>query len=326
MGRFVFGPVPSRRLGYSLGIDILAPKSCSFDCVYCQVGRTREKMIRRQRFVDPLAVVADVLDAIKRAPQVDMLTFSGSGEPTLSADLGWLIKETKRSTGLPVALITNGSLFSDQEVRKEAAQANIVLPSLDGACEEEFEKVNRPHSALRLSSIIEGLTAFRGEFHGEIWLEVMVVKGLNDSIEHLGVLRDTIGCIGPDRVQINTVTRPPAEKNARGLDQAGLQRVAETLGGGAEIICHFDKAFSGRKSTEWQTMVLNVLGRRSLTLGDMVKVTGISESRLRAYLRSMESTGVVSKERVGQSVYYVLTEKSGEDLIPVDKSAEQHLV
>ncbi len=276
--------------------------------------------------MDPLLVVGDVLDELNRAPRVDILTYSGSGEPTLSSDLGWLMKETKRETGLPIALITNGSLFFDEKVREEAARADIVLPSLDAASEEAFQAVNRPHPALKLRSIIEGLEAFRHQFKGEMWLEVMVVKGFNDSMENLIRLRDSIGRIRPDRVQINTVTRPPAYDDARRLDQAELRRVTEILGERAKVICHFDKTLFGSKTAEWQSAVFDVLARRSLTVRDMVRVTGMSESRLRGYLRHLEGIGAVSKKRVGRSVFYVVSDDLPEGPIRVDKSPEQHLV
>ncbi|MCJ7587453.1 MAG: radical SAM protein [Candidatus Aminicenantes bacterium] len=238
--RFVYGPVPSRRLGYSLGIDLLPHKNCSFDCVYCQVGRTTQKTVRRRDFFPVADILAQVREALRAGKTIDCVTLSGTGEPTLYRSLGTLIREIKKASGLPVAVLTNGSLLYRKAVRSGLAEADIVIPTLDAADQAVLARVNRPHASLHFDRILRGLHAFRREFPGRIWLEVMLIKGMNDHPAHLRRLRPLIEALSPDRVQINTVVRPPAEKYARPLSRTALERARALLGGDSEIIADFN--------------------------------------------------------------------------------------
>ena len=157
--QLVYGPVPSRRLGRSLGVDLVPLKTCTYDCVYCQLGRTTSKTVRRGRWVDPEAVGAQVRDKLSSKP--DVIALAGSGEPTLHAGIGAVIDGIKAITDVPVAVITNGSLLGRPAVRRELAAADIVLPSLDAPSEELFRRVNRPHESLHLADLIDGLVSFR---------------------------------------------------------------------------------------------------------------------------------------------------------------------
>lgn len=203
----LFGPVLSRRLGLSLGVDLLKYKTCNLDCVYCKLGRTSSLTSRRDRFVSPDKVLREIESRSKE--DFDHLTFAGSGEPTLSSDLREIIRRSKKIVDVPVAVITNSTLLTSPEVRSEVAEADVVLPSLDAVTKLTFERINRPARNLKIEEIIEGLREFRNEFSGEIWLEVMLVKDVNDT-EAEQIAR-AVQLIGPDRVQLNTVVRPPAE-------------------------------------------------------------------------------------------------------------------
>ena len=160
MAKFVFGPVPSRRLGFSLGVDIIPSKYCCFDCIYCQIGKTTNKEITRKSFFDPYKIIDEVIEKVKKTSHIDYISFSGSGEPTLNADIGIMIEEIKKITKIPISVITNGALLYQDDVRKDLMLADIVLPSLDAVSEDIFRYVNRPHSALEPDTIIRGLKRF----------------------------------------------------------------------------------------------------------------------------------------------------------------------
>jgi len=196
---FVYGPVPSRRLGLSLGINITPFKTCTLDCVYCQCGRTTKKTLERRSFFPIENILAAVRSAVRPSPLTpnptppDFLTFSGEGEPTLNKDIGRIIRRLKREFSIPVAVITNSTLLIDPQVRRDLYAADLVVPSLDAADQRNFAKVDRGHRDLRVADIIEGLKLFRRYFRGKMWLEIMLVKGINDSVEHVVALRKAPG-------------------------------------------------------------------------------------------------------------------------------------
>src|SRR5512135_2583332 len=169
---YIFGPVPSRRLGLSLGVDVIPKKVCTLDCVYCEVGATDKRALRRREYFPAEAIIAEVEGALASHANVDYISFSGSGEPTLNSKLGEIIRAVKAMTSIPVAVITNGTLFSLEDVRYDLIVADVVLPSLDAATQEVFEKIDRPHPQLRIETIIEGLREFRREYKGQLWLEI----------------------------------------------------------------------------------------------------------------------------------------------------------
>ena len=171
MKRLVFGPVPSRRLGFSLGVDLIPRKYCTFDCVYCQLGASGKTEVERRSFYEPSSAAAQIIEAARACRDIDYISLSGSGEPTLNGDIGWIIRKVKEAVPIPVAVITNGSLLYLPEVRKDLLHADVVLPSLDAGSPEVYEKINRPHPSLEFSGLLEGLRAFRRDYRGEVWLE-----------------------------------------------------------------------------------------------------------------------------------------------------------
>ena len=238
----LFGPVPSRRLGRSLGVDLIPPKTCPYDCIYCEVGPTTCQT--RERFsYQTEAIIQELADYLKDpGVRPDVITLAGSGEPTLNLGLGRIIREIKAMSQIPVAVLTNGALLYLPEVRRELAAADVVLPSLDAARAETYAAINRPLPELSFESLIDGLTAFRREYQGRIWLEVMLLKGLNDTEEELTLLRRALQKIAPDKIQLNTAVRPVVEDAARPLDQAEMEAAAASLGGPVEVIASFDRA------------------------------------------------------------------------------------
>lgn len=248
--KHIYGPVASRRLGLSLGVDIVPYKTCSFDCIYCQLGRATNKIIERKEYFPKEEILSDINEAIEskdinvrggKCVPVEYITFSGSGEPTLNSGIGWLIREIKKITQVPVAVLTNGSTLYDKQVREDLMSADLVVPSLDAGNDEIFEKVNRPHPSINIDKIVTGLKAFCKEYKGKIWLEIMLVKNVNDSLENVELLKSRLKEIEPVKVQLNTVIRPPAEYFAHPLSVEELENIKESIGDNCEVIAGFNR-------------------------------------------------------------------------------------
>jgi wyosine [tRNA(Phe)-imidazoG37] synthetase (radical SAM superfamily) len=235
---YVFGPVPSRRLGQSLGIDTIPLKTCNWNCVYCQLGRTVPLTNKRRDYSPREDILAEVEKAlaIHEPGEIDWITFVGSGEPTLHSDLGWLIREVKEATSLPVAAITNGSLLYLPEVRRDLSISEAVMPSLDAGSANLYRRLNRPHSDVTFERLVNGLIAFRREYTGQMWIEVMLVREFNDTESALRDIAAVLRRIEPDEVHINQPTRPPAETWVRPPDENGLARAMEILGDSAKVV------------------------------------------------------------------------------------------
>jgi len=239
MERIVFGPVPSRRLGQSLGINNIPPKICSYSCLYCQIGRTFNISTERKEFYPVGKIVGEtekILGILKeRNEKVDYLTFVPDGEPTLDLNLGREIKELKKF-GIKIAVITNASLLSNASIRSEIINADLIVPSLDAVTQERFIKIDRPHNGIMVEDIINGLILLRREFKGRIWLEVMLVKGVNDDIRHIRRLKEAVDMINPDKIQINSPVRTASEAGVSIVSMAKLKKIKDILGEKSEII------------------------------------------------------------------------------------------
>ncbi|HPW16876.1 MAG TPA: radical SAM protein [Candidatus Aminicenantes bacterium] len=272
--RFVYGPVASRRLGFSLGVDIIPYKTCTLDCVYCQLGSTGKTTARRRSFVPPAKVLAQVRAAVASGTKIDVITFSGSGEPTLNKDIGRLIRAIKRTTRIPVAVLTNGTLLTRRDVRRDLAAADIVVPSLDAVPAALFRRVNRPHAGIASAGVVDGLARFRDEFAGEIRLEVMLVKGINDSPAAIAALKAAVARIRPDRIELNTVVRPPAERRAGALGPADLEKVRAALGPRARIVAPFSRRKPAPAAGGLERAVLATVARRPQTAEDIAVALG----------------------------------------------------
>lgn len=287
MYKYLFGPVPSRRLGMSLGVDLVPKKVCTLDCVYCEVGKTTRLAGERKAFIKPEKIKEELADYFAHHPDPDFITFSGYGEPTLNSATGEIldfIKEIK--PGIPAAVITNGTLFSDKEVRNSLIKADVVLPSLDAASELVFRKINRPSEKIRIEEYINGLISFREEFKGKIWLEVFILPGFNDDEKELVQIKKAILKIRPDSVQLNTLDRPGTESGIRGATRAELLRVKDFWNlENVEIIA----APPGRHKlqsyrTDIENAILETISRRPCTAEDLHQFLGISLAELKHYL------------------------------------------
>ncbi|MDD5155640.1 MAG: radical SAM protein [Candidatus Omnitrophica bacterium] len=238
--KYIYGPVPSRRLGLSLGLTLTPYKTCTFDCIYCQLGKTTVSAIQPQEYIP----IKEILDELKswlannpeQTRQLNYITFSGSGEPTLNVKFGELISEIKKIMPVPVPVISNASLLDKPEVRQALLGADLIVPSLDAASPEVFRKIDRPHEGIKVEDVIEGLVSLRRQFRGKFWLEVMLVKGINDDLRHIKKLKEVIDRINPDKVQLNSPVRTTAEPNVLPVDKVKLNKIKEILGDKAEIV------------------------------------------------------------------------------------------
>lgn len=291
----VYGPVPSRRLGFSLGVDILPLKTCTLDCVYCQLGSTPRKTVRRTSFFDPKQVLAQVQRGIASGVRIDHITFSGSGEPTLNRSIGTIIRGIKKITNIPVAVLTNATLLARPDVREALRAADVVVPSLDAATPGMFKRINRPHRSLSLSRTLKGLIEFRRRYKGSIWLEIMLVKGINDSPSHVRKLKQAISIIRPDKVQLNTVVRPPAVKHCRPLAPANMEKIRQAIGGNCEVVADFPKRTQTPAIDSLEADILSIVRRRPVTAEDIAASLGAHHDEVRKALASLVSAKKISR-------------------------------
>jgi wyosine [tRNA(Phe)-imidazoG37] synthetase (radical SAM superfamily) len=301
----LYGPVPSRRLGRSLGIDLVPHKICTYDCVYCQIGKTTEKTLSRKEYVRVKEIMEEVARFLKEgAASIDHLSLTGSGEPTLHSQIRSVIEGIKAITSIPVAVITNGSLLYEGEVRQDLLRADVVLPSLDAVSSEVFMKINRPRPGFSVEKVIEGLVKFRKVYRGQIWLEILFCKGVNDSKEELLRMKKALDRIQPDRIDLNTVVRPPSEKWAVPLNQKEMEEIRAFLGEKASIISEFDRHLPVLSERDIQEEILRILKRRPLSLFDLSQGMGITREELEAYLNALIQEGKIQSRPFGDSIYY----------------------
>ncbi len=287
-------------------------KYCTFDCVYCQLGASGKTEVERRSFYEPSSAAAQIIEAARACRDIDYISLSGSGEPTLNGDIGWIIRKVKEAVPIPVAVITNGSLLYLPEVRKDLLHADVVLPSLDAASPEVYEKINRPHPSLEFSGLLEGLRAFRRDYAGEIWLEIMLISNMNNDWQHIEKIKHIIHEITVDRVQLNTVARPPAEKTVEAVKAAELSSIARFIGNGCEVIADgFKKQAMARDQRDLQESVYQMLQRRSLTLKDIVASTGASVSQARTGLDKLVKEKKVRAVTLGRRCFYMVVEETG---------------
>ncbi len=309
MYRYLFGPVPSRRLGISLGIDLVPMKTCTLNCIYCECGRTTDLTLDRKEYVPLDTVKAEYLHYLAHHPGPDYVTFSGSGEPTLNRGVGEIIRFVQtRKPLVPVAVLTNGTLLFDRRVRSELKEASVVIPSLDAATERVFRKINRPHPSLTADTVIDGLVRFRKEYHGQLWLEVFILPGLNDTAAELTALKEAIERIAPDRIQLNTLDRPGTVNDIRAADRTELVRVLDFWDlKNAEIIA----SAPGRKQLasyreDAESAILETIARRPCTLEDLTQIVGLHANEVNKYLDVMEADNKIAVVKQDRGFFYRL--------------------
>ncbi len=302
--KYLYGPVPSRRLGRSLGVDIIPFKTCTLDCIYCQLGRTTCKTIQRKEYVPIDDVLAELKRLLDRGIEADYITIGGSGEPTLHSSIGRLISGIKKLTPIPVTVLTNGTLFFLPEVRADCAAADVILPSLDAGDQQTFEKVNRPHDQITFDRLVDGLCALRGEFRGQIWLEVFCIERFNTDSPQITKLAEAIKRIRPDKVHLNTAVRPTAEQGIEKVTAEKLESIARRLGGNCEVIADFLSSHRGKATDEISQTLLSMLKRRPCSLNDVCSALGLDADDAIRYLRGLEKKGLIrSENKQGQTFF-----------------------
>lgn len=308
MYKHLFGPVPSRRLGMSLGVDLVPHKVCSLNCIYCECGRTTELTLKRKEYISYIEVVKELKHYFSNNPAPDYITFSGAGEPTLNSRFGDVLKFIKSNyPDIPVAVLTNGTLFYQKQVRKELLDADLVLPSLDAASDLSFRKINRPFHKLNINEYIQGLVDFRKEYRGKIWLEVLILPGYNDHTEELQILKEAFKKIKPDSIQLNTLDRPGTIEGLKAVKKDRLQEIVDFWGlDNVEIIAAAPERKnikSYREDTE--SAILETISRRPCTVADLEKILDLHINEINKYLDVLESENKIKSVRQERGLFYV---------------------
>jgi len=312
MYKYLFGPVPSRRLGMSLGVDLVPHKVCSLDCVYCECGATTKLTTDRKEYILFDKVKEELLDYFKHNPAPDYITFSGAGEPTLNSRFGEVLDFIKSNfPNIPLAVLTNGSLLNNPQVRKELMHADLVLPSLDSASEKTFNKIDRPSSKLNVKDYIQGIIDFKKEFKGKIWLETMILPGYNDNIEDLNLLKEAFLKINPDSIQINTLDRPGTLDNLRPANKAELKEIVKFWD--MDIVEIIAAAPDRKKIVAYrddmESSILATISRRPCTLEDIAKILGTHINEINKYLGVLEDENKIETTRLERGVFYQKKQK-----------------
>lgn len=294
--KHIFGPVLSRRLGLSLGVDLLPQKICTYDCIYCECGRTVIKTEEIKEWVPAEEIIEEVKEYLKENSNIDYITITGSGEPTLHSKIGFIIEEIKKITSIPVAVLTNGSLLYRKEVREALKNADVILPSLNAISEKTFRAINRPTPHLIPPKIIEGLVALRKEYKGKIWLEIVFVKGINDSDEEILKLKEVLEKINPDKIHLNTVVRPPAEEWAKPLTFEEMERIKRILGEKAEIVMPEKEKRDKIENAPFEREIEEMVKRRPVTLEELLKIFKIDREEISEILNSLLKKRKIRKE------------------------------
>jgi wyosine [tRNA(Phe)-imidazoG37] synthetase (radical SAM superfamily) len=329
--KYLYGPVASRRLGLSLGVDVIPFKVCTLDCVYCQLGGTTEKTTERKEYVSVEVILAEIRDIVQKGVKADFITIGGSGEPTLNLRLGELIDGIRKITDIPVAILTNGTLLYRQDVRADCAKADVVLPSLDAGEKRSFEEVNCPHKDIVIETLISGLCLFRKEFAGQIWLEVFFIEDLNTDAEQIAKIKEAIERIQPDKVQLNTAVRPTARAGIKKVDLKKLEEIAQELGERCEVVADFsparcsepmsgdtqdvvyptvasgmspmDRMSQGGDSEKMESL-LSMLKRRPCSLEDIHSAMGIGRIEALKYITHYQQQGIIDSFEKDGTIFF----------------------
>ena len=314
--KYLFGPVPSRRLGRSLGVDLSHFKTCSLDCVFCQLGRTSEKTLDRKEYVPTEEVIAELDMWLKTEGKADHITLSGSGEPTLHTRFGEVLNFIRQNSTIPAVLLTNGTMLHLPEVRDAAAIAQIVKVSLSAWDQASYEWVNRPHPQLRFDELVEGQKAFRAQFKKELWMEVFLMGGINAFPADVKSISALAKEIGPDRIQLNTVVRPPAEDFAAPLSRRRMETLTGLFHPVAEVIAEFKTKHADTILANQET-IFSMLQRRPCTSDQIADTFGMHLNEVSKYLGNLIRRDQIRTERKNGELYYVAKDSG-------DKSHAQH--
>lgn len=274
------------------------------DCLYCELGPTTDRRIERGRFVDLDEVLDELRARLTDEPDVDFVTFSGSGEPTLSLDLGPAIDGVRAVTDARIAVLTNGSLMTDPDVREALMRADVVIPSMDAVSVQAFQRITRPHPGLDPDAIVQAIASFTAEFDGEVWLETVIVRGMNDDLQEVARLARAAGLISPARIHVNTVVRPPAVAGTEAVGDGRLQEIAEALGPHAEVVAP-PSVQSHSFAADAAEVIIDMAARRPVTIGDIASALGVSPGEAAKIVGPLLDSRRLEVVRHGDLLYYV---------------------
>jgi wyosine [tRNA(Phe)-imidazoG37] synthetase (radical SAM superfamily) len=303
--RYLFGPVLSRRLGISLGVDLVPHKTCSLNCVYCECGKTTHLTLKREAYIPTGEIKKELNRFLSENPELDFITFSGAGEPTLHKNIQEIIRYLKQNHPCyPVALLTNSTLLERSDVKEQILEIDLVIASLDSATETGFNQINRPHSRIDLNRVIEGLAEFRKEFANQFWVEVFIVPGINDDHAELSFLKEAIETIGADQVHLNSLDRPGTENWVKAVDQNALKRMGAYLNGAKTVDLDLLSQKSRNRQQDYREPLLATIKRRPCTAEDIARMFGISLSETVTYLDAVVEMGDIEKKEMQRGVFY----------------------
>lgn len=307
--KFIYGPVPSRRLGQSLGIDPLPSKACNYQCIYCQLGKTTNFTNTRDNFFPKEEIVSEMELVIpEKENEFDYVTFVGSGEPTLYKDLGFLINRAKELTKNPVCVITNGSLISNKDVKEYLLMCDSVLPTLDAGDEKSFIRVNRPHPTIKYSDMVQGLIDFQSLYTGNLWIEIMLMKGINDSREELLNIKEKMDLIQPDRIDINVPIRPPAVDWVKIPDHNIFDLVEEIFGDHFNISLP-EKGTFNTYSSNFEKELLSIIERHPMREDQIIETfsSKFNPNSIGDWLIKLEMQKIIQKNNYDGKTFWKLT-------------------
>jgi wyosine [tRNA(Phe)-imidazoG37] synthetase (radical SAM superfamily) len=309
--KYLYGPVPSRRLGRSLGIDLVPFKTCTYDCIYCQLGRTTNKTIERREYTPIKDILSELKTKLATGEIPNYISIAGSGEPTLHSYIGELIGMIKNMTTIPVAVLTNGSLLYTPEVRAALMRADLVIPSLDAGDDTMFRYINRPHNSISFGNMVNGLIDFTADFPGQVWLEVLLVSGVTGMAANVKKIADLAKVIGANKVQLNTVCRPAAEDYACAVAKSQMENLASLFTGEVDIISDDESVYlsvTAAKDTANEEIV-SLLARRPCTLTGICSGLGLHPHDAAKKLKKLVDEKRITTLRGDHDVFYKIVEK-----------------
>jgi len=300
---YIFGPVLSRRFGRSLGIDLVKAKTCTMDCSFCQLGHTISTTTTLKEYAPVNEVKGEINDWLASGGTADYITLSGSGEPTLHSKLGEIIDHVHGRTSIPVLLLTNSSLLHLPAVRSAAARADAVKVSLSAWDSVSFRRINHPDRAISFGLMVKGLLAFRKLFKGQLWMEVFLIRGLNSSSRDAARIARLAAKIKPDRIQLNTAIRPPADKSVAAVPGIQMARLAKLFTPVAETIGN-STATQAADASQDTTAILALLRRHACTAGELARAFGTTGVNMTTIIKKLYSAGLVKRQRMKKEIYY----------------------
>ncbi|HNR34042.1 MAG TPA: radical SAM protein [Candidatus Hydrogenedentes bacterium] len=313
--RHIFGPVLSRRLGRSLGVDLMPFKTCTYDCVYCEQGRTTDHTACRKEYVPADEILDELGKYLVEHAAPDYITLSGAGEPTLHARLGYIVSRIKSLTKVPLAVITNGSLLWDRPVRDALHEADVVLPSLDAGNAQLFEYIDRPVTGISFEQMVTGLIAFRQSFSNAIWLEVMLMAGVTSGDSEVREMAEWARRIRPDRIQLNTVVRPPSEPFALPVPREQLAQLAILFEPHAEVIADYRGAAPKADAAPDALRVLDLIVRRPCSLQEIAASLGLRQIETIKLVEGLIGQGKIVQRRFASGVFFEYVHDANEEVI-----------